>query len=84
MKMIEVKNLTFSYGKDKQALHGLNFSVADGEIFGFLGPNGFREVHHPKDIDRHLKRAWRRGFPIRKGFENRADAGVFSADRRPV
>lgn len=38
--MIEVKNLTFSYGKDKQALHGLNFSVADGEIFGFLGPNG--------------------------------------------
>ena len=40
MKMIKVKNLTFSYGKDKQALHGLNFSVADGEIFGFLGPNG--------------------------------------------
>ena len=40
MKMIEVKNLTFSYGKDKKALHGLNFSVADGEIFGFLGPNG--------------------------------------------
>ena len=38
--MIEVKNLTFSYGKDKQALHGLNFSVRDGEIFGFLGPNG--------------------------------------------
>ena len=38
--MIEVKKLTFSYGKDKQALHGLNFSVEDGEIFGFLGPNG--------------------------------------------
>lgn len=38
--MIEVKNLTFSYGKDKQALHGLNFIVEDGEIFGFLGPNG--------------------------------------------
>lgn len=38
--MIDVKNLTFSYGKDKQALHGLNFSVRDGEIFGFLGPNG--------------------------------------------
>lgn len=38
--MIEVKNLTFSYGKDKQALHGLDFTVADGEIFGFLGPNG--------------------------------------------
>lgn len=38
--MIEVKNLTFSYGKDKQALHGLNFTVGDGEVFGFLGPNG--------------------------------------------
>lgn len=38
--MIEVKDLTFSYGKDKQALHGLNFTVGDGEIFGFLGPNG--------------------------------------------
>ncbi len=38
--MIEVKNLTFSYGKDKQALHSLDFTVEDGEIFGFLGPNG--------------------------------------------
>lgn len=38
--MIEVNNLTFSYGKDKQALHGLDFTVGDGEIFGFLGPNG--------------------------------------------
>ena len=38
--MIDVKDLTFSYGKDKQALHGLNFTVEDGEIFGFLGPNG--------------------------------------------
>ena len=38
--MIEVKDLPFSYGKDKQALHGLDFSVKDGEIFGFLGPNG--------------------------------------------
>lgn len=38
--MIHVENLTFSYGKDKQALHGLNFTVEDGEIFGFLGPNG--------------------------------------------
>ena len=35
-----MKNLTFSYNKEKQALHGLNFTVEDGEIFGFLGPNG--------------------------------------------
>lgn len=38
--MIEVNNLTFSYGKEKQALRGLAFTVKDGEIFGFLGPNG--------------------------------------------
>ena len=38
--MIEVKNLEFSYGKEKQALRGLDFDVEDGEIFGFLGPNG--------------------------------------------
>ncbi len=38
--MIEVKGLTFSYGKDKQTLHGLDFTVEDEEIFGFLGPNG--------------------------------------------
>ena len=38
--MIGVRDLTFSYGKDKQALHGLSFAVEDGEIFGFLGPNG--------------------------------------------
>lgn len=37
--MIEVENLTFFYGKDSQTLHSLNFSVEDGEIFGFLGPN---------------------------------------------
>lgn len=35
--MIDVKDLTFSYGKDNQALHGLNFIVNKGEIFGFLG-----------------------------------------------
>lgn len=38
--MIEVENLIFSYQIKNQILHGLNFSVANGEIFGFLGPNG--------------------------------------------
>lgn len=38
--MIEVENLRFTYPKGTETLHGLNFSVADGEIFGFLGPNG--------------------------------------------
>lgn len=38
--MIEVENLVFAYKKQIQTLHGLTFSVAPGEIFGFLGPNG--------------------------------------------
>ncbi len=37
--LLDVKDLSFKYG-DKTALKGLSFSVAKGEIFGFLGPNG--------------------------------------------
>jgi len=36
---IHTKNLTKFYGSF-QALHGVDLSVARGEIFGFLGPNG--------------------------------------------
>lgn len=39
--MIEVKDLLFTYPKGTQpALQGLSFTVAPGEIFGFLGPSG--------------------------------------------
>lgn len=37
--MITVENLSFSYTK-KPFISGMNFSVAKGEIFGFLGPSG--------------------------------------------
>jgi len=37
--MIEIQNLSKSYGKIK-ALNNLNFVVGKGEILGFLGPNG--------------------------------------------
>ncbi len=36
---IEVAGLDFSYG-DRQALRAVEFIIARGEIFGFLGPNG--------------------------------------------
>ena len=36
---VEVENLTYRYG-DRTALDGISFSVAPGEIFGLLGPNG--------------------------------------------
>lgn len=38
--MVEVKNLSKSYGRHKLALDNVNFSVSEGEILGFLGPNG--------------------------------------------
>jgi len=39
--MITVKNLTYTYpGANKETLHGLNFEIAEREIFGFLGPSG--------------------------------------------
>ena len=37
--MIEAQNLTRRYG-DFTAVHGISFSLADGEIVGMLGPNG--------------------------------------------
>lgn len=37
--MIQVSDLTFSYTK-KPFISGMNFSVKEGEIFGFLGPSG--------------------------------------------
>lgn len=37
--MIQVNNLTYSYGK-QPFIENMNFSVNRGEIFGFLGPSG--------------------------------------------
>jgi ABC-2 type transport system ATP-binding protein len=36
---IEVRELTKTFG-DVQAVRGVDFDVATGEVFGFLGPNG--------------------------------------------
>lgn len=38
--MIEIKNLTKSYSKDKKAVDNLNLTIKDGEIFAFIGHNG--------------------------------------------
>ena len=36
---IKVDNVTFAYG-DLEAVRGISFEVAPGEVLGFLGPNG--------------------------------------------
>lgn len=39
MKIIETKNLTKSYKKNR-GIESINISVNEGEIYGFIGPNG--------------------------------------------
>jgi len=39
MSIIEIKNLTKSYGKSRGVID-LNLSVKEGECFGYIGPNG--------------------------------------------
>ncbi|MDP2160168.1 MAG: ABC transporter ATP-binding protein [Flavobacterium sp.] len=39
--MIQVKNLNYQYPNTSNlAIKGINFSIAKGEVFGFLGPSG--------------------------------------------
>lgn len=38
--MIKIDNVSKSYKKDKKVIDNLNIEIKDGEIFGFLGPNG--------------------------------------------
>ena len=38
--MIEIKNVSKSYIKNKKQIDNLSLKINDGEIFGFLGPNG--------------------------------------------
>ena len=39
MNVIEIKNLTKSYGKSR-GIMDVNLNVEQGEVFGFIGPNG--------------------------------------------
>lgn len=39
MGIVNVQNLTKSY-EEAEALKGISFEVADGELFGFIGPDG--------------------------------------------
>ena len=47
--MIEIKNLTKSYG-DKKAVDDVSFNVNDGEIFAFIGHNGAGKTTTIKSI----------------------------------
>ena len=38
--MLEIRNLTKIYKNEKKAVDNLTLSVADGDIYGFIGHNG--------------------------------------------
>lgn len=38
--MIEIKNVSKAYNKNKKVINDISLTINDGEIFGFLGPNG--------------------------------------------
>lgn len=38
--MIELKNVSKAYVKDKKVVENINLKIEDGIIFGFIGPNG--------------------------------------------
>lgn len=61
--MITVENLSFTYpSAPSPALRGLNFSLEDGEILGFLGPSGAGKSTTQKILIRLLQ-----------GYEGRAE-----------
>lgn len=40
MSVLEIKNYSKSYNKDKKAVDNINITIEQGDIFGFIGHNG--------------------------------------------
>lgn len=48
--MIEIKNLSKTYGKTKKAVDNISLNVKEGEVFGFIGHNGAGKTTTIKSI----------------------------------
>ena len=68
MDTILLDNLSKTYPGGKQALTGISLSLGEGEVFGFLGPNGAGNYHcetpyrdsfsHPGTLPGHGNRSF--------------------------
>jgi ABC-type multidrug transport system ATPase subunit len=70
---IEVEDLTKVYAGGRSALAGISFSVARGEVFGFLGPNGSGKTTTVKILVTLLRQT--SGRATVGGFDTNRDAG---------
>ena len=70
MAAIQVEGLRYSYG-DVEAVKGISFEVAPGEILGFLGPNGAGKSTTIKMLTGQLRPAGGRAAVL--GFDVTAD-----------
>ena len=46
--VLEIKNVSKSFGRNK-VVDNITLNVNEGEIFGFLGPNGARKNYNDKN-----------------------------------
>lgn len=46
--VLEIKNVSKSFGRNK-VVDNITLNVNEGEIFGFLGPNGARKNYNNKN-----------------------------------
>ena len=54
--ILDARGLGYTYpGADRKALDGLDFGIEEGEIFGFLGPNGSGKTTTQKLLTRILR-----------------------------
>ena len=54
--ILDARGLSYTYsGADREALAGLDFGIGEGEVFGFLGPNGSGKTTTQKLLTRILR-----------------------------
>lgn len=53
--MIEIKNFSKIYNKEKKAVDNISLKVNDGEIFAFIGHNRSRKNHNFKIYCRNTR-----------------------------